>query len=77
MSKENFETKLPVLEAMLPGEIRIPTIPIDVFLQEAENLSVIAVEDKKALTDSGLDWKMYGEDLPVRAGRCAMHSRYG
>ncbi len=68
MSKENFETKLPVLEAMLPGEIRIPTIPIDVFLQEAENLSVIAVEDKKALTDSGLDWKMYGEDLPVRAG---------
>ena len=68
MSKENFETKLPVLEAMPSNEIRTPDIPVDVYLQEAENLSVIATEDKKSLTASGLDWKMYGEDLAVRAG---------
>ena len=47
MSKENFETKLPVLEAMPHDEVRIPDIPVDVYLQEAENLSVIAEEDKK------------------------------
>lgn len=68
MSKENFDTKLPVLEAMPSDEILTPNLPIDVFLQEAENLSVIAAEDKKGLTGVGLDWKVYGEDLPVRAG---------
>ena len=68
MSKENFEIKLPVLEAVPSDEIRIPDLPVDVYLKEAENLGVIAEEDKKALVASGLDWKVYGEDLPVRAG---------
>ncbi len=68
MSKENFETKLPVLETLPADEVRTPDLPVDVYLQEAENLSVIAIEDKEALAGAGLDWEGYGEDLPVRAG---------
>ncbi|TRX56173.1 hypothetical protein FNH22_16155 [Fulvivirga sp. M361] len=68
MSKENYEAKLPLLEALPSEEVRVPDLPVDVYLQEAENLSVIASEDKEALTAVGLDWETYGEDLPVRAG---------
>ena len=56
MSKENYQNKLPVLEALSPEEVRLPVIPVDVYLQEAEDLHVIAVEDKRALTGAGLDW---------------------
>ena len=68
MSKENFETKLPVLETLPADQVRTPDLPVDVYLQEAENLSVIAIEDQEALSGAGLDWEGYGEDLPVRAG---------
>ena len=68
MSKENYQTKRPVLDAIPAEEVRTPDMPVDVFLQEAEDLGVIAAEDKAALTGVGLDWKVYGGDLPVRAG---------
>ena len=61
MSKEHFETQLSVLEAMLVDESTLPNLPVDAFLKEAENLSVIAEEDKAALTGAGLDWKEYGK----------------
>ena len=57
MSKENYQSKLPVLEAMPREEIRVPNLPVDVYLQEAEDLYVIAAEDKKTLTSVGLDWE--------------------
>ncbi len=70
MSKENYDTKLVVLEALPQEAVKSPTIPVDVFMQEAENLYVWAEEDKETLVAKGLDWQVYGEDLPVRTGAC-------
>lgn len=68
MSKENYETKLPVLEEMLSQPLLQPYMPSDDALQEAENLYVWALNDKKVLVDVGLDWDLWGEELPVRVG---------
>ncbi|GAA4274322.1 hypothetical protein U6A24_15200 [Aquimarina gracilis] len=69
MSKENFDQKLSVLNTIAPNEVKMPNMPIDAMLQEAENLFVWASEDKMTLTNnSGLDWDTFGEDLPTRAG---------
>lgn len=70
MSKENYDTKLVVLEALPQEEVKSPTIPVDVFMQEAENLFVWAKEDKETLVTKGLDWQVYAEDLPTRTGAC-------
>lgn len=70
MSKENYDTKLAVLEALPQEAVKSPTIPVDIFMQEAENLFVWAEEDKETLVAKGLDWQMYGEDLPTRTGAC-------
>ncbi|WP_025665358.1 hypothetical protein [Aquimarina megaterium] len=70
MSKENYDTKLVVLEALPQEAVKSPTIPVDVFMQEAENLFVWAEEDKETLVAKGLDWQMYAEDLPTRTGAC-------
>ncbi|WP_074405805.1 hypothetical protein [Aquimarina megaterium] len=70
MSKENYDTKLVLLEALPQEAVKSPTIPVDVFMQEAENLFVWAEEDKETLVAKGLDWQMYAEDLPTRTGAC-------
>ncbi len=69
MSKDNYDQKLVVLNTIAHNEVKIPNMPIDVALQEAENLFVWASEDQKDLIhNSGLDWAMHGADLPIRAG---------
>ncbi|MEW7290636.1 hypothetical protein [Aquimarina sp. 2304DJ70-9] len=69
MSKENFESKLAVLNTMAINEVKTPNMPVDNALQEAENLFIWASDDKKALIgNSGLDWAKFAKDLPVRAG---------
>ncbi|MBG6131632.1 hypothetical protein IWQ47_003048 [Aquimarina sp. EL_43] len=70
MSKENYDTKQVVLEALPQEAVKSPTIPVDVFMQEAENLFVWAEEDKETLIAKGLDWQVYAEDLPTRTGAC-------
>ncbi|WP_108807864.1 hypothetical protein [Aquimarina spinulae] len=70
MSKENYDVKLAVLETLPQEEIKAPTLPVDVFIQEAENLYVWTEEDKEILLAKGLDWKMFVEDLPIRTGAC-------
>ncbi|WP_128755287.1 hypothetical protein [Aquimarina sediminis] len=70
MSKENYDAKLALLEGLLQEEVKKPTIPIDVFMQEAENLFIWAEEDKELLTSKGLDWEQLGKDLPTRTGAC-------
>ncbi|WP_282080204.1 hypothetical protein [Aquimarina algiphila] len=69
MSKDNFEQKLPVFNAIPADEVKTPNIPVDNVLQEAENLYVWATHDKNDLVNnSGLAWDSYAEELPVRAG---------
>jgi hypothetical protein len=58
MSKENYDTKLVVLEALPQEEVKSPTIPVDVFMQETENLFVWAKEDKETLIAKGL-WSRF------------------
>lgn len=65
---ENYHTKLAALQEIPEDEIRSPkSIPVDVFLQEAENLYHWCKEDKAELTAKGLSAGLL-RDLPVRSG---------
>ena len=44
-------------------------MPVDVFVQEAENLYHWCPDDQAALTHAGLNWNLVAA-LPVRAGAC-------
>ena len=46
-----------------------PTMPVDVYLQEAEDLYLWCLADQDALVGAGLDATLINE-LPVRAGAC-------
>ena len=69
MSKEEFELKKEILESISAGDVKNPNMPIDVALQEAEDLLVWCVSDEDKLTKGGLDWALV-DDLPVCIGAC-------
>ncbi|GGX14373.1 hypothetical protein [Aquimarina muelleri] len=66
MSKQDYDNTLTTLKAIPTENIKIPNIPIDTYLQEAENLYLWVQEDKKALLGINLDWQQYVEDITVR-----------
>ena len=68
-STTDYNELLPILVAMSPADILSPNIPIDVFVQEAENLYHWCPDDKDALIRVGLDWNLV-ISLPIRAGAC-------
>jgi hypothetical protein len=68
-SSADYNELLPVFVAMKPAEALTPSVPIDVFVQEAENLYHWCLDDRDALTRAGLDWNL-ATTLPVRAGAC-------
>lgn len=65
----DYDALLPNLTAMKPADVTAPNVPIDVFVQEAENLYHWCVDDQQPLTRAGLDWNLV-LSLPVRAGAC-------
>ncbi len=67
MSKENFEAKKVVLEAIPESEIKSPRKKIEEILQEDQDLYHWSLNDEEALVKVGLDWKLV-TDLPVRIG---------
>jgi hypothetical protein len=67
MSKEQFDLKKAEIEAIPDKEVRYPDMPVDVALQEAEDLLVWCYPDKDLLVKAGLDWELV-EDLPARTG---------
>lgn len=69
MSKEHFELKKATIEAIPEKLVSYPGIPVDVALQEAEDLNVWCQADKALLVKAGIDWKL-AEDLPFRTGAC-------
>ncbi|MFN8254154.1 MAG: hypothetical protein U0W24_00600 [Bacteroidales bacterium] len=69
MSKENFESKKSEIGAIPDSLANYPGIPVDVALQEAEDLLVWCQPDKELLVKAGLDWKLV-EDLNARIGAC-------
>lgn len=50
-----------------PGDkaARVPSIPVSIYLQEAENLYCWCRADREKLTRNGLDWRIV-EDMPSR-----------
>ena len=68
-STTDYNELLPVISAINPADVLTPNIPIDVFVQEAENLYHWCKDDQQALMKVGLDWN-FVLSLPVRAGAC-------
>jgi hypothetical protein len=66
---DDYNAKLDVIQSIPDEEVQTPTIPVDVFLQEAENLHHWSLDDFDALKVVGISKEMIN-DLPVRAGAC-------
>jgi hypothetical protein len=68
-STSDYIDLLTVIQAIPTNEVLTPTIPIDVYVQETENLWQWCKDDQSALEAAGLDWNFVAS-LPVRAGAC-------
>jgi len=68
-SSADYNELLPLIQAISPETVVTPTVPVDVFVQEAENLAHWCSGDQTALVNASLDWGLV-IDLPVRAGAC-------
>ena len=68
-STTDYNELLPIISAINRADVLTPNIPIDVFVQESENLFHWCLDDEGALTRVGLDWTLV-TTLPVRAGAC-------
>jgi hypothetical protein len=67
-SKEDYDAKLEVIKAIPDDRIKTPNaIPMDVYIQEAENLYQWCQVDKDVLTTCGLSWELV-DDMPIRCG---------
>lgn len=69
MSKEEYDLKLPAIEALSKDVVKEPDMPVAIALQEAEDLFAWCQSDKTELVKAGLDWVLV-EDLPARIGAC-------
>jgi hypothetical protein len=65
--KENYDKKIDEIKAIQEDQIKTPNnIPVDVYIQEANNLYQWCLDDKETLTALGLNWELV-TDLPARA----------
>jgi len=68
-NQENLVSCEPAIRAISQDQVKEPTIPVDVCVQEAEDLYHWATDDMAQLATAGLTTEQI-EDLPVRAGAC-------
>jgi len=68
-NKENFESCKLAIQSIPQEQVNEPTIPIDVYVQEAEDLYHWATDDLAKLNTIGITAEQLAE-LPVRAGAC-------
>lgn len=68
-STTDYEQLLPEIRGIASADVLSPNMPIDVFVQEAENLSEWCKADKSLLTQKGLSADLL-DALPLRAGAC-------
>ena len=68
-SSADYNQLLPEIQAIRPENVAAPNMPVDVFVQEAENLYHWCVDDQAALTGAGLNGNLINL-LPVRSGAC-------
>lgn len=67
MSKIDLESVKDSLLAIPAELVKSPSIPVSVYIQEAEDQKVWADDDKEVLTGHGLDWA-FAESIPALAG---------
>lgn len=67
MSMDCFNLKIDEIKAISDKAVKVPNLPIDVALQESEDLYIWCEDDKELLVKAGLNWQLV-DDLPVRAG---------
>jgi len=66
-SAEDYNAKLEVIQAIPEDQLKTLHMPVDAYLQEAENLYIWSQDDKEALEAKGLSWTLV-EDIPTRSG---------
>lgn len=65
----DYNELLPVITAIKPADVKTPNMPVDVFVQEAENLYHWCKDDQQSLTRAGLNWN-FVTSLQIRSGAC-------
>ncbi|HZK97383.1 MAG TPA: hypothetical protein VFC67_24485 [Prolixibacteraceae bacterium] len=68
-STSDYNELLPQILSVPSDKALKPTMPVDVYLQEAEDLYTWCLDDLDALVGAGLDVALIN-DIPVRAGAC-------
>jgi hypothetical protein len=68
-SSEDYNQLLSEIQAITPENVLTPNMPVDVFVQEAENLYHWSIDDWTPLTSAGLNGNLINL-LPVRSGAC-------
>lgn len=68
-SSTDYNELLPVIQAISPESVVTPNMPVDVYVQEAENLYHWSSDDQVALSNAGLSLNSIN-NLAVRAGAC-------
>jgi len=68
-SISDYNDLLEQIQSISSENTLAPTMPIDVYVQEAENLYHWCNDDKARLVAAGLDWS-FVTNLPARAGAC-------
>lgn len=66
---EDYNAKLETIKAIPDEEVKSPNLPVDVALQENENLYQWCLEDAVKLATAGITLEML-DDFPVRIGAC-------
>lgn len=66
-NKEDYQTKLDAINAIPNNQIQVPVMPIDIYLQEAEDTHQWSSNDAAELATVGITREMI-DDIPVRAG---------
>lgn len=68
-STSDYNELLSSIQSINPEQVLTPTMPVDVYVQEVENLYHWCTDDQAALIGAGLDWNL-AAGLPARAGAC-------
>jgi hypothetical protein len=66
-NKEDYNAKLDAINAIPNDQIQVPAMPVDIFLQEAEDTYHWSITDAAQLATVGITQEMI-DDIPVRAG---------
>ena len=64
---DDYNTKLPIITAIAKKDTKSPSMPVKIYLQEAETLHEWSQNDEEELMSARLDWDL-ATDIPVRAG---------